>query len=132
MKNTKIFIDNDSLFIYKFKNNNNVCVTSVEDSEDGYTVKSMCLSTSLTGQKLEDFIVESFANHKPEIKATELEGKEVYDVVEDIGIMPNTDLLKPFILPQKKQTPVESVLEQIMQLSYKERSDVLVALLDMM
>lgn len=132
MRNIKLFIDGDSLYIYKFKSTGKIYVVSVEDSEDGYSIKNLTLETNLTGQELEKYIVYSFANYKPEVTATDLTKDEVYDTIKDIGAVPDTNLLNPFILPEKKQTPVESILEQILQLSYKERSDVLVALLDMM
>lgn len=136
MKKFKLFINEDILYIYKQCNNGVYVVAVEENSVDGYNVKSMSIETSLSGQELEEYIAYAMSNYKPDEKAVELSTNEVYEKVDDmIDDMSKSDaeaVIKPFVLPEKKKSPVESILTDILQLSYKERSDVLVALLDMM
>lgn len=137
MKDFKIFISEGVLYIYKKKKSGEIQVVAVEeDIEEGYIVKTKLLDTSLTGQELEKYIVYAMSNYKPDVKASELSSKEVYDKVDNMTEGMSKDdtvaVLNTFVLPEKKKTPVESILADILKLSYKERSDVLVALLDMM
>ena len=136
MKKFKIFINDDVLYIYK-PCGKGVYVVAVEENDlEGYNVKNMSIETNLSGQELEQHIVYAMSNYKPDERATELSTTEVYekvdDMIDDISKSDAETVLKPFVLPEKKKTPVESILADILQLTYKERSDVLVALLDMM
>lgn len=131
MKDVKLFIDGFILYIYKAMKDGRIYVVAVEDEDIGYSVRNITLETNLTGQELERYIVYAMANYKPEESIEELSKDEVYDEVDNIGIV-DSKVLDLFVVPEKKQTPVESILADILQLSYKERSDVLIALLDMM
>lgn len=137
MRGFKIFINEDVLYIYKVQKDNSVYVVAVEESTtEGYTVKNMTLQTDLYGQELEKYIVYALSTYKPEVKIQELSTKEVYDkvddMIEDISKQDAVAVLDTFVLPEKKQSTTQSILADILQLSYKERSEILVALIDMM
>lgn len=139
MQDVKIFISGDILYIYKLKSDGEVYVVAVEeDASIGYSIRYISLvnKSNLTGEELEEYIIFAISNNSPKLKAQELSTDEVYsevdEMIDDMSKEDTVRVLNTFVLPERKQTPVESILADILKLSYKERSDVLIALLDMM
>ena len=139
MKDVKIFISGDILYIYKVKSNGDIHVVAVEeDTSYEYSIRTISLKNkdSLVGEELEEYIIYAISDKQSKLKAQELSKDEVYsevdDIIDEMSKEDTVRVLNTFVLPEKKQTPVESILADILKLSYKERSDVLIALLDMM
>ena len=139
MKDVKIFISGDILYIYKVKSNGDIYVVAVEeDTSYEYSIRTISLKNkdSLVGEDLEEYIIYAISDKQSKLKAQELSKDEVYsevdDIIDEMSKEDTVRVLNTFVLPEKKQTPVESILADILKLSYKERSDVLIALLVMM
>lgn len=134
MEDIKTFINENILYIYKVYQDGCVFVISILKEKEGYTAKAEIIeNNNESTSELEKNITEGIAATK-DVKFNQ--SKEdlcrVLSSSMDIPINQAETILSTFVIPEKKQTNVQSILADILNLSYKERSEILVALIDMM